>query len=467
MMPETTYPKLQLGFGGTPESPTDVEIAAPDIAHHTAIVAQSGAGKSFLLGRLIEEIILRTRSRVLILDTNSDFIHVKQTSAQPWDAAPSDKWPRRTTADYETQEDFRLHWEKVHIAHLMDNGRVPWHRLECEYQAAALGIDATTEASAYHWLARTDEWMQRRTHGGRKAEYTPAGHADFVRECVQMRRNRGAKPALSTSDIADWGHLFEGEPSLDQDAAGELAALLADLDPSACPRVWNALYSVSAWQHVWGPKSDEEADLHDLIARKDLRLGVVDLCLSAATAGDQSPIRMLETMRSGMVLALYALNAAWQVARKSWRDDIETQHAKRVPFFVVIDEAHNFAPERPGSALAALVSGLISQIASEGRKYGLFLILATQRPTKVASGVLAECENACLMRLQSPAEHKAAFDVWGSSLQEVASSAAYDKGDGLLLGRWAPSPTEFHAAYRRTEEGGADLDPDHWARESW
>ena len=158
--------------------------------------------------------------------------------------------------------------------------------------------------------------------------------------------------------------------------------------------------------------------------------------------------------------------AAWQVARKSWRDDIETQHGKRVPFFVVIDEAHNFVPERRGSALAALVSGLISQIASEGRKYGLFLILATQRPTKVASGVLAECENACLMRLQSPAEHEGAFDIWGSSRKQMTWTAQYEKGDALLLGRWAPSRTEFHVAYRRTEEGGADLDPDYWAQES-
>src|ERR1700719_274025 len=40
---------------------TDVVSAVPkSIAHHTVIIAQSGSGKSFFLGRLIEEILLKT-----------------------------------------------------------------------------------------------------------------------------------------------------------------------------------------------------------------------------------------------------------------------------------------------------------------------------------------------------------------------------------------------------------------------
>jgi len=43
------------------------------IAKHTAIIAQSGSGKSYFLGRLIEEIVLKTKCNCMIFDPNADF----------------------------------------------------------------------------------------------------------------------------------------------------------------------------------------------------------------------------------------------------------------------------------------------------------------------------------------------------------------------------------------------------------
>src|SRR5947209_6202630 len=48
-------------------------INPQDLLHHTLIVGQSGSGKSFLIARLIEEILLRTRARVVVIDPNGDF----------------------------------------------------------------------------------------------------------------------------------------------------------------------------------------------------------------------------------------------------------------------------------------------------------------------------------------------------------------------------------------------------------
>jgi DNA helicase HerA-like ATPase len=45
-----------------------VELLAKGMDTHTAIIAQSGSGKSFMLGRLLEEIAIRTKARFLILD---------------------------------------------------------------------------------------------------------------------------------------------------------------------------------------------------------------------------------------------------------------------------------------------------------------------------------------------------------------------------------------------------------------
>src|SRR5688500_9218398 len=71
-------PNAQVGA----QSPDDLVTVPPgSMATHTAIVAQSGSGKSFFLGRLIEELLLRTKARCLIFDPNADFRRAHEVEA--------------------------------------------------------------------------------------------------------------------------------------------------------------------------------------------------------------------------------------------------------------------------------------------------------------------------------------------------------------------------------------------------
>jgi DNA helicase HerA-like ATPase len=56
---------------------------------------------------------------------------------------------------------------------------------------------------------------------------------------------------------------------------------------------------------------------------------------------------------------------------------------QRVPTFIVLDEAHNFIAANPRSRHESLVREQFCTIAAEGRKFGLFLILVSQRPDKL------------------------------------------------------------------------------------
>ena len=95
---------------------TDVVLSVPkSIAHHTATIAQSGSGKSYFLGRLIEEILLKTRSRVLIMDPNSDFWkHLPSRSLKIIgnSGLSTGKW---FLVDEPTQKDFLERWNKVTV----------------------------------------------------------------------------------------------------------------------------------------------------------------------------------------------------------------------------------------------------------------------------------------------------------------------------------------------------------------
>ncbi|HMA61156.1 MAG TPA: DUF87 domain-containing protein, partial [bacterium] len=66
----------------------------------------------------------------------------------------------------------------------------------------------------------------------------------------------------------------------------------------------------------------------------------------------------------------------------------------------VIEEAHNFAPERSGKS--NLAYKYLKTIASEGRKFGVGLIVITQRPAYVSKDILAQCNSQAIFRLINP-----------------------------------------------------------------
>jgi type IV secretory pathway VirB4 component len=61
-----------------------LRVSADLMDSHTVIVAQSGSGKSFFLGRLIEELLMRTKCRCLIFDPDGDFSRMDQINEDVW-----------------------------------------------------------------------------------------------------------------------------------------------------------------------------------------------------------------------------------------------------------------------------------------------------------------------------------------------------------------------------------------------
>ena len=73
----------------------------------------------------------------------------------------------------------------------------------------------------------------------------------------------------------------------------------------------------------------------------------------------------------------------------------------RMPINLVLEEAHRYVSEKPtGYAIDA--SRIFQRIAKEGRKYGLFLMVASQRPSELSKTVLSQCSNFVVHRIQNP-----------------------------------------------------------------
>lgn len=73
----------------------------------------------------------------------------------------------------------------------------------------------------------------------------------------------------------------------------------------------------------------------------------------------------------------------------------------RFPVHLLLEEAHRYISSAP-SKYALDAGRVFERIAKEGRKYGLFLIVASQRPSELSKTVLSQCSNFVVHRIQNP-----------------------------------------------------------------
>ena len=105
----------------------------------------------------------------------------------------------------------------------------------------------------------------------------------------------------------------------------------------------------------------------------------------------------------------------------------------------------------------ALVERLV-QIAAEGRKYGLWLLLSTQRPSKIHPQVLSQCDNLVLMRMNSPGDIAELGEVFGFAPPAMLrASKSFIQGEALVAGGFVPVPSLIRMGGRLTVEGGRDV----------
>ncbi|MFZ5626214.1 MAG: ATP-binding protein [Bacillota bacterium] len=98
------------------------------------------------------------------------------------------------------------------------------------------------------------------------------------------------------------------------------------------------------------------------------------------------------------IFAAYVLKKFYD-KRRQYRDSLqrgERSGEPFPPFVIVADEAHNFAPVSP--VIPAPARSILKEIAQEGRKYGVFLILATQRPALLDETINAQLNTKFIFR---------------------------------------------------------------------
>lgn len=144
-----------------------------------------------------------------------------------------------------------------------------------------------------------------------------------------------------------------------------------------------------------------------------------------------------------------------------------TDQTNDIPFLIVCEEAHNYIPKTGGAEFKASKKS-IERIAKEGRKYGLSLMVVSQRPSEVSETIFSQCNNFIAMRLTNRVDQnyiKALLPDSSSSLIDLLPSL--NQGEAFVVGDSVIIPSLVQLPKPNPEPKSASIDTyKEWA-ESW
>jgi DNA helicase HerA-like ATPase len=108
----------------------------------------------------------------------------------------------------------------------------------------------------------------------------------------------------------------------------------------------------------------------------------------------------------------------------------------RLPALLLLEEAHNFAPAQASFPAEQRAITTTKQIAQEGRKFGVGLILISQRPSRLDETTLSQCNSYIIMRLVNPADQRFVRTVVETLGEDEARILPdLDIGEALISGQ--------------------------------
>ncbi len=130
------------------------------------------------------------------------------------------------------------------------------------------------------------------------------------------------------------------------------------------------------------------------------------------------------------------------------------------PVFVLLEEAHRFAPAHEPSRCKMI----LRTILSEGRKFGVGVGLITQRPGKLDSDVLSQCMSQFIMRIVNPVDQDSLkYGVEAAGRDLLKELPALTKGQVIVAGACVNTPVLCQVRQRLTVHGGETLNaPEMW-----
>lgn len=114
-----------------------------------------------------------------------------------------------------------------------------------------------------------------------------------------------------------------------------------------------------------------------------------------------------------------------------WMDE-----EKRTPFAILCDEAHLYLPtQEDADSIQKQALGNFERIAKEGRKYGISLVVISQRPSDVSKTILSQCNNFLVLRLSNDRDKSVIRNLLPDALKGILDQLPLlDVGEAIAVG---------------------------------
>ena len=369
-----SYPKQESLHIGSLISRPDVPVYLylSGFRRHLAIIAQTGAGKSYCSGVLIEE-LLEKGATVLVLDPHADYVFLSQTPAQKrydlYDKVTVFRNPA-STGRYAEEE---IHDLRKYTMAFSD-----------------LGFDEICDVAGISrkWVNIRQALEEALEVLGERVQYGPR---DLLEVLEDASRDEDDKKRATRAA-----------------SASKYAEGLARLG-------------------VFGTTTTPVEEV-----LRPMHVSVLDLSGLTDISMDYVASRLLK--------GVY---------------DAVSSGGFPFPVFVFVEEAHKFIPPE----LEMHSSSIIKRISAEGRKFGVFLVLISQRPSKVNPDSLSQCNSQIIMKLTNPKDQLAVSESSERMSQDLLDDLpGLNPGEAIVVGEITKAPVMVKVRPRKTREGGADID---------
>ena len=368
------------------------------LRRHLAIIAQTGAGKSYLAGTFFEK-LLQLGATILVFDPNSDYVQLRKQAGQ-------EECPYHSADKTAFADDIFIYripgiQGRRFSDELIGNVRpftVRFAELSHDEIADLAGIPKRA-SNQRNILERACERLQRQG-----ADYRPSELIDVLKDFA--RKDHGADEIPKSNAVQE-----EELGNEERRAARKVAQYLEDLR------------RFSLWDY-------RDVDMQELLQPQWLTI--------------------LDLARADKVVAAYA---AKRVLREIWKRAVTGQ--LHHPVFIVLEEAHHLIPANSHTRARRIVN----TIAAEGRKFRVFLTLITQRPSKIAQDTLSQCGSQIVMQITNPDDQRAVQRASEAiSAELLGDLPGLNKGEAIVLGQLTRIPVMVRVTGRVSAEGGSDVD---------
>ncbi|BCE01677.1 ATP-binding protein [Marinicellulosiphila megalodicopiae] len=373
---------------------------------HCAILGSTGGGKSWTTAKIIEECSKYKNSKVIILDATSEYrsLNSKYTEhyhlGDPIHKHPKSKEVCIPPTDF-VESDF--------IAMFDPAGKVQGPKLREAIKSLRL-VMLAPEIFPDGYIKKINEPKEHYRLALRKNNNAKLVDDPSQPFNISMLNKQIQEECCYPEDFKKTGRLWGGEDGSVAFCSSLFTRILSVTHSESLKSVFNVKPSVEKLSEVLDSFFEGE-------------LTVLRLCLSDVS------------------YQFYAREVLANVVGRKLLSLARSEKFRDKPVLAIIDEAHNFLGKRIGSEDHSAKLDSFEIIAKEGRKYGLNICLATQRPRDITEGVLSQMGTLLVHRLTNDRDREVVERACGEIDRSSASFLPNLKqGEVALIGVDFPIP---------------------------